>query len=430
MKAKPTLILATTVLWIGTLVGAYQFGQRHPAGSGGAAVTDSATGAAGDASGARNAVAGSGRDRTRGADKTMTVKQVFAQLKATMRPGAMQNPTAMMRAMSLLEKIRPEDLTEALAEAEGMKDPQSKMMIYMALIGKWAERDGPAAMKYAEEHAKDLGMAGSVMKMSAAASWAETDPDAVWAWYQKNKEGDSGGMFGGNQMVLMSIFSNLMATDPDAAFKRLDELDAGAKQMAFMGMCQSAMFDDTKRQTLLTKINAMPDGTEKTTSRQMLLSQWAVLAPSEATEWVAKQSPAEQKELRTSVGPALLMTDPKSGAAFMMAGATAEEKPERCSTSVSTWARMDPKAATQWLAEQGDGPELDPARQSLVVAISDKDPAAAMNQAKTISNPDLRLSATAAVYQTWRKKDAAAAEQALDQTGLTPEQIQGLRAVE
>ena len=429
MKANPTAIFATSVLWIVTLIGAYQIG-RHQAADG------SATPPATNASAARATTtdhgesSGSSRDRNRKTDKPPSVKQVFAQLKATLRPGAMQNPTVMMRAMALLDKLRPEDLTEALAQAGAMKDQQSKMMVYMTLLGKWAERDGPAAMTFAEEHAKDLGMVGSIMKMSVAAAWAESDPDAVWAWYKANKDQDSGGMLGGNQMVLMSVFSSLMTNDPDTAFKRLDELDAGARQMAFAGMCQTALFDDAKRQSLLDGIKAMPEGTEQTAARQMLLSQWAVLAPDEATQWIAQQPAAEQTALRDSMGMVLMMTDPKKGASFMMEGATDQEKPERYAAVIHSWARMDSKAASTWLAAQGDGPELDKARQAMIMAISDQDPADAMSRVNSITDPDLRFNAASSAYQALLRKDAAAADQALDNAGLTAEQLQKLRATE
>jgi hypothetical protein len=298
----------------------------------------------------------------------------------------------------------------------------------MVLLGKWAERDGPAAMKYAEEHARDAGIAGGIMKMSAAASWAETDPDAVWAWYKENKDEGSGGILGGNHMILSTIFSSLMANDPDAAFERLDELDAEARTMALAGMCQSALFDDAKRQRMLETIDGMPEGTEKTNARQMLLSQWAMFAPEDAAAWVAKQPPAAQKDLRETMGGMLIMTDPKTGAAFMMDGATDPEKPERYSMVVDAWARLDPKAASSWLDEQGTGPELDRARTSLVKAISTTDPAQAMNRATAITDADLRFSATGTAYRELRKKDAAAADQALDDSGLTAEQVQKLRA--
>lgn len=430
MKANPLSILAGSVLWLGTLIGAYQFGHRqgaaHPA-----ADPANSTAAGGNTRVASNSHSGTDSERRnaqRSGDKSLTVKQLFAQLKATMRPGTMQNPMAMMRAMALLDKLRPEDVPAALLEVEAMKDAQSKMMVYMAVLGKWAEQDGPAAMQYAEDHAKDLGATGAILKLSVVATWAEKDPEAVWAWYQANKDKDSGGMFGGNQMVLSSIFSNLMTNDPDTAFKRLDELDKGAKVMALAGMSQTALFDDTKRQALLDRIQAMPDAAERTQSRQMLLSQWVMFAPDDATAWVAKQPAAEQKEMRASVRTAFMMSDPKKGAAFMMEGATPEEKPALYAQVVGSWAATNTDAAATWLAEQGGGPELDQARSSLSHSLSERKPAAAMDQARAITDANQRFTATSMVYQKWQATDAAAADKGLDNAGLTAEQIQQIKS--
>ena len=430
MKANPLFILAGSVLWLGTLIGAYQIGHRQEAAQS-AADPASATAAGANTRMASNSHSGadaSGRNGLRTADKAPTVKQLFAQLKAMMRPGTMQNPMAMMRAMALLDKLRPEDVPAALLEVEAMKDAQSKMMVYMAVLGKWAEQDGPAAMKYAEDHAKDLGATGAILKLSVVSTWAEKDPDAVWAWYQANKDKDSGGILGGNQMVLSSIFSNLMTNDPDTAFKRLDELDKGAKIMALAGISQTALFDDTKRQALLDRIKAMPDAAERTQARQMLVSQWVMFAPDDAAAWAAKQPAAEQKELRTSVGTAFMMSDPKKGAAFMMEGATAEEKPALYATVVGSWSATNPDAATTWLAEQGNGPELDQARRSLSHSLSERKPAAAMDQARAITDSNQRFSAASMIYRKWQATDAEAADKGLDNAGLTAEQVQQIKS--
>ena len=334
----------------------------------------------------------------------------------------------MMRALALLDKLRLEDVPAALLELEAMKDPQAKMMVSMAVLGKWAEQDGPAAMKYAEDHAKDLGPIGIGIKMSVVATWAEKDPEAVWAWYQSNKDKDSGGMFGSNQMMLSSIFSNLMSNDPDSAFKRLDELDKGARVMALSGMAQSALFDDSKRQDLLDRIGAMPDASERTQARQMLISQWVMLAPDDASAWVAKQPAAEQKEMRASVGMAFMMSDPKKGAAFTMEGATAEEKPALYSTVVGSWAATNPDAAATWLAEQGDGPELDQARCTLASSLGDKNPAAAMENVGAITDANLRVATATGIYRKWQASDAAAADKGLSGAGLTAEQVQQIKS--
>lgn len=423
MKATRLILAAGFALWLGTLFGSYQLGHRR--GSDEAAAT-----AAGPRSGggARGDTDGPGRDRVRPTDKAPTVKQLFGQLKATMRPGAMQNPMAMMRAMALLDKLRPADLPEALAEAEALKDPQAKMIVLMAVLGKWAEQDGAAAMRYAEEHAAELGATGAVLKMSVVSAWAEQDPNAVWDWYQASKDKDSGGMFGGNNMVLMSVFSTLMNQDPDTAFKRLDELDKEARTMALTGMCQTALFDDSKRQALLRRIDAMPDLAERTQARQMLLSQWVMLAPDDATAWVRQQPAAEQHELRDSIGTMFLMSDPQKGAAFVLEGATAEEKPALYAKVAGSWGAMNPDAAATWLAGQGNGPELDQARSTLARTMAERNPTAAMDQVKAITDADQRFMAASQVHSVWQAKDAAAADKALEGAGLTDEQLQQIRS--
>lgn len=430
MKAKPLSILAGSVLWLGTLIGGYQLGQRQGSGQA-AAEQPGATAAGGNtrvAGSSRGGADPMGMHGQRSTEKPPTVKQLFSQVRSLMRPGSMQNPVMMMRALAVLDKLRPEDVPAALLEVEAMKDPQAKMMTYMAVLGKWAEQDGPAAMKYAEDHAKDLGATGAILKMSVVPIWAEKDPDAVWAWYQSNKDKDSGGMFGGNQMVLSSIFSNLMTNDPDTAFKRLNELDKGARIMALSGMGQAAMFDDSKRQDMLDRIKTMPDAADRTQARQMLVSQWVMFAPDEAAAWVGKQPAAEQKDMRDSVGTAFMMSDPKKGAAFIMEGATAEDKPALYSKVVGSWGAMNPDAAAAWLADQGNGPELDQARISLATSYSGKNPAAAMANVRAITDANQRFTAAGMVYDKCKSADAAAADKALDNAGLTAEQVQQIRA--
>lgn len=293
MKANTPLLFGIAILWIASLFGTYQVGHR----SGTAEAPDRPqSGLSADPSGPSIQ---SSRNQRRSSDEELTVEQVFSQLKARMRPGSMQNPVAMMRMMALLDKLDIDDIPDALAEAEAMDDQQAKMLVYMALLGKWGEHDGPAAMKYAEEHSKELGMAGSVAMMSAASSWAEYDPEAVWAWYQENQD-DSSGMSGGNpmgnQMVLASIFSNLMRSDPDAAFERLGELDQSGKTMALSGMTQAALFDPDHRKMMLGKIEALDDEGMRTSARQMLLSQWVIFEPEEVATWVGQQPAGESHD--------------------------------------------------------------------------------------------------------------------------------------
>jgi hypothetical protein len=112
---------------------------------------------------------------------------------------------------------------------------------------------------------------------------------------------------------------------------------------------------------------------------------------------------------------------------MMLEGATDEAKPKIYSTIISQWAAMDTNAAGTWLREQPQGPQLDDARSSFVRAASMKDPESAMAWASTISSSESRVSATTVAFKAWQKRDAAAAEQALSRSGLTPEQMEMVR---
>lgn len=430
MQRTTTTIAGTAILWLGTLAGAFYLGTSHESRNDNAASgpANTARSAAESSAGHSGSASRSARDRE-AAVKVLTVQQILAKMKATMRGGSMQNPASMMKVMGLLDKIQPEDVPEALAAAEAMTDPQQKMLLAMCLLAKWAEMDGPAAMKYAEEHATGLGPMGQMAKMSVAGAWAENDPEAVWKWYKDQSAKDSGGMFGGN-MALVSLFSSMAENDPDLAFKRLEEIDGPGRQMALAGMFQSSLFDDAKLQRILSKVESLPDEAERKQAKQMMLGQWVMMAPEQAVAWVKNQPQDEQADLRESMGTMLMMSDPKKGAAFMLEGVSDEEKPACYSRIMDHWAGMDTNAAGTWLKEQPQGPQLDEARRSFVNAASQKDPQTAMEWAGTITNPDLRVSATSMAYQAWKKKDAAAADQALGRSGLDETQIQALKAVE
>jgi hypothetical protein len=71
---------------------------------------------------------------------------------------------------------------------------------------------------------------------------------------------------------------------------------------------------------------------------------------------------------------------------------------------------------------------LDQARSSLAFSMSEKNPAAAMANVRAITDDNLRFTAASAVYGKWQTSDAAAANKAIDDAGLTAEQVQQIRS--
>ncbi|MFN0126585.1 MAG: hypothetical protein ACKV19_07870 [Verrucomicrobiales bacterium] len=430
MKLNATSLTAAGTLWAASLIAAWYAG-KHQTTSSLAAVQAGASAAGARAISTPDNSPGGRRGASIGPagtnpSKPLTAKQIIAKVTGSMRAGSMMNPMGTMKSMALLDEIRPEDIPAALAEVEGLRDQQQRMMLQMALLGKWAETDAPAAMQYAEEHPAGAGMMAQMAKLSVAAAWAEKDPDAVWAWYKAQPEDDKSGTMGGN-MVLASLFSQMAAQDPAQAFRRLEELDGAGRQMALAGMFQASLFDEEKRSAILAQVDALPDTAERTQARQAMLGQWAMMAPDEALDWVKSRPAAEQGNLREAMGPMLMMSEPKKGADFLLDGATDEQKPQRYLQVIASWAALDTNAAGTWLSEQPQGPHLDDARLSFVGIAAQKDPESAMAWAGTIENPDKRVVATVQAFQAWQKTDAAAAETALTAADLTPEQMQIVR---
>ena len=200
--------------------------------------------------------------------------------------------------------------------------------------------------------------------------------------------------------------------------------------MALAGLMQVGLFDDDKRQMVLKKIDSIPDEAERKQAKQMMLSQLAMASPDQAIAWMKTQPAAEQSELRVSIGTMLMMSDPKQGASILLEGATDGEKPQRYATVIGSWAHFDTNAAGTWLREQPQGPHLDNARESFVRTASQKDPESAMAWAGTITDSSTRVTSTITAYQAWKKKDAAAADRALEASGLSADHREVVRTAD
>ncbi len=428
---KTPVLISLAVCWVATLAGAWWLGH-HSGATAEANRQAVLSPAAIEAPGKPKAPGQAGpktSDESPGSEAGgRGFEEVFAQVKRLMRPGMAGNPMASMKVLTLLAQIREEDLVKALEAAEEFTDPQGKMMIHMVLLSRWAEKDAPAALRYAEENLKGQGMMHNMVKMSVLSAWAEHDPSAAWEHFQQlDAEASDGGMMGERGMMVMGLFSSMASKDLDAAFTRFDQLeDENERRMALMGLGMAGTNEEI-RQRLMEKISALPDAEERKSTRAAVLGQLAMFEPDQAIALTASLPPEEKREVSRQMGSMLLMNDPKKGAAFILENAEPDKKAEAYDQIIGQWAGMNTNAAGAWLGEQPQGPELDNARATFARIASGKDPESAMEWAKTVSQEEARSKAVGQVYQTWKKKDEAAANAALERAGLNTEQLQRLR---
>ncbi len=358
-----------------------------------------------------------------------SLKDIMTRVRGMLRGSAMVNPSGDFKAMTLLAEIRDQDLLEALKMAEETANPQQKLLILTNLLSRWARTDPQAAMKYAEEKLSSQGTLIQMGKMGVVTTWAEQDPEAVWAWYQKQGTEGAGGKGGimDREVALMAIFSSMTGRDLDSTFKKYAELaTVEERQAAFTGIAQAAS-DESSRNRVMEELAKIKDTVEQKEAREVLLSQWALMEPEKVAAYVEGLTADERKASAGAVGQALMLSDPKMGAEFILKNGDSDQRAENYATIIQTWAQQDPNAAGLWLGKQPQGPELDEARSSFAGFVQERDPESAMEWAKTITGEIQRATLVFGVYESWKKTNATAAEAALARSGISAEMLELVR---
>jgi len=347
-----------------------------------------------------------------------------ARLEFATGMGGMMNIRGMLRAIAPIAELDDSQIQEALAEVEKtVREPQQKMMFYSLLLGQWAETDGPGAMKYAQAKMEKGSMFNMGMTMSVLGTWAHRDPEAVWKWWQT--EGADDGNEQTHRMAVSAVFAGLAANNLDAALARVGSLDEQSRSMALNGIAQASS-DTAGRQRLLDRTASLP-AEQRNALRQTVASQWAMSDPEAALAWIHSLPADEQKPVRDSAAQMMLMSKPAVGAELLLEGAEDKDKPQIYDRVVMQWSNQDARAAGEWLTKQPQGPELDNARMTYARSIAQRDPAAAMDWARSVQDEKQRPDSIGTVYQMWRGKDPTAAEAALNAAGLSAEQMKTIR---
>ena len=423
------------VFWLASLGAAYYFGtqqassvRKSPQGSQAVRASQGGNGLNGMGGAADRDPEGGEQPASVGAEKAgdIDVPSLIARIRTQVGsgPGMMYNPSAMMKAMAPLADLSVAQVREALVEVEAtVTNPQQKMMFYSLLLGRLAETEGAEAMAYVEQNVE--GNVKGPIAMSVIGTWARMEPDAAWKWYLENRDTDSSQvMMGFGQAT--AIFAGMAAQDLDGAFQRLEQLDDLERAQAITGIATGGAWDPEFREDLLQRARSLPADSRKNLY-QGILGQWVMSDADSALEWLNALDSEERQPLAQQAGTMLMMVDPERGAGFMLENVTEAQRPVTYSSIVAQWAQRDPNAAGEWLNEQPDGAHLDIARATFAGTVAGRDPYSAMEWAKTVSEENQRRGAIRQVYAQWKRKDAAAAEAALDQSGLSAEQIEGIR---
>ena len=421
----PRIILAA--IWLATLAAAYFLGGRGESSPSPTAPMMAGTGAL-PAPRAERAVRErpTAESREDGQKAKADLPALIARARMEMLGGAggMMNIRGMLRAIAPIAELDDAQMQEALAEVEhSVREPQAKMMFYSLLLGQWAETDGRAAMTYAQAKLDKNSMFDMGVTSSVLGTWARRDPEAAWKWYGTEQKDDASDRT--RLVALNAIFAGLAANNLESALARAGTLDEQSRGMALSGIA-SGLTDEASRRRLIDRTASLPPE-QRAELRQGVLGQWTMTNPDEAAAWIRTLPADEQKPLRATAAQRIMNLKPALGAELMLEGADENVRPQVYSNVAMQWAAQDMRAAGEWLTKQPQGPELDRARVTYAAAIEQRDPAAAMDWARSVQDETQRADSVGSIYQSWRTKDPAAANAALAAAGLSPDQMKQIR---
>lgn len=319
-----------------------------------------------------------------------------------------------MRLLKLLEGLNPNNLETVLGafnELDG--DSFENLEAYRFLIYAWSRFDPKAAMGYAIEK---LGIRGTFVAQPAMANWVRTDADGALAW----AKGLSGNQ---SQFAVGGVLYQLASIDPAEAAKRLGTIEGAASNQRYAEMIagQYARKDPT---AAAAWAQTLTDAGAQREAMDRIAREWAEKDPAAAAEWV-RQGAAnfEMGDAARRVATQMAQQNPSQAIGWANQLPQGDERTSAVAAAVGEWASKDPNAAGNWLNNNvSAGPEGDRIISTFARNIATQDPAAAIQWAGSISDPNYRARATVDLGRDWYRRDQAAAEEWLKTAPLSEEQ--------
>jgi hypothetical protein len=388
MTRQTTRILIAA-LWLASLAGVYFLGQSassqgdSAAGSPITMAMQRADVSLGRRVGQSLSVGSDSDDSTSGSHEAKSIAGLVAQARV-----AIGNGEGSLRAFAPFLGLDAAQLREALEEVENsVKDPRQRDMLYSVLLAEWARTDGPAAMAFAEARIKPKS---GFIQGNILGAWARTSPDGAWRWYDAERKKASTAEDNMNtQSMAQALFTGMAASDLDSALGRVRALDIQLRSLAIIGISNAAG-DQFARTRLLDRAAALAPELRKQIHETVVRS-WAMFDPEAAVGWLRTRSTEEQAGIRPALEKTIMMQDPRRGAELLLSITPESERPSAYQAIFENWAPRDPPAAMEW--------------------------------SRTVSNEEQRALTVRKIYVLWRSRDSASAEVALAGSGLPAEQI-------
>lgn len=229
----------------------------------------------------------------------------------------------------------------------------SRQRQLQTLISRWSSADPEAAWQAAAS-LTDPRMK-SRLQQQVGYRWAQADPEAAIELFLSDRSGTLG------DDVIQYAFSQLAATDTNAAFLKLDSLPARLRQSAQLGMARSVI-ENNRSQVLSWIDGSTDDGFKRSLYQTLLESSLRADATSVDLAWIDQLKPEDALSAESYAISALASSQPEATARRV----EQINDPARRSAAITQlsrrWAQRDGQAAADWLNQVGGAERADTTR--------------------------------------------------------------------
>jgi hypothetical protein len=337
----------------------------------------------------------------RSQDVRLIMKTLINRLEGSSMPS--MEFEGVFEIWEIARNFSEDELRVALAQVGEIQNSKLRMSLQTMLMNRWGKLNGQAAMEHV------IAMENNKSRMASAMgtlmSWIKTNPEAVFLWYENNKEKMGGGRF---RNVYDGIIYRTMARhDLSRAMNQVKKIDnRQSKQIALVGIARSIAGEPEKLNSFIQLLDDENDPEMKKEVMSSAMLQMAMTAPEDAKKHIQNISdPEEQKEMVHKLVQRLSYSDPKTALTWGLEQSKDEAaQSDIVNKTLGSWAIQDPKKSGEWYDKQPDHLKSDEAISKASSMLSElgryKDAFAWMQRGTDSEIMDMKKRHT---YQKWLK---------------------------
>lgn len=318
----------------------------------------------------------------------------------------------------LMEELTPENAPAALAMIRENVSGFESMRYMGTLAYKWGQVDPLTAMK---ELAQGDDRGGRMSQNVVLTGWAATDPKAAMEWLGAY-EGE------GKDWLSQSIVNGLAKNDPAAALKYVSALENKDDRSRGAETIAREMIRLGGSEKAVAWLNGLTDPDMKSGAFRTVAEQIMRGDATKAAEWIKAYAGEDYaRDAVRTVSENLARKDPQEALKFA-SDLTGKAQSSAIGQAINEWARQSDgngmADAAKYVQALPAGDSRDAGARAIANAAVRQDPAAAIEWANTIKNPEERTDTLVDVGRRYMREDRAAAEAWLANSGLSAEDQQ------